>query len=122
MSALAALEKEEQRSSSMVPVTVKRNAGTATRTIYLDITPSPALFPFLGCLGRRSDAAIGVVIVLMACQRARIRAAVVGDGHAVILANNIAVEIHHALAGNIGRHRSHPVRGVADGATEADLI
>ncbi len=78
--------------------------------------------PLLQILPGRGDGSIGVVVVQMAGQRAGVGAAVVSDGRTIVLADDIAVKIHHPLARYVGRYGPHAVRGVADGATETELV
>ena len=54
-------------------------------------------------------------------QCASLRSAVVRDWRAAILANHVRVEVHHALAADIRRDRTHSMRRVANGTAETFL-
>lgn len=57
----------------------------------------------------------------MAGQNATITAAIVGNGSAVVLSDNVGVEVYEAFARNSRGDRTHSVRRVADRTGEAIL-
>ena len=65
--------------------------------------------------------AIGIVHGFVADQRACIGGAVVGDGHASVRSHNLQVEIDQPLAGDVSAPRSHAVRGMTGGTSEAGV-
>ena len=59
------------------------------------------------------DRPVRIVSGVVACQRAGVRSAIVGNWRSLILADNPDIKINQPLPGNAGSNGSHPMSRVA---------